>query len=332
MSEKAVEQMPKVSVIIPVYNAEPYIGEAIDSILGQTYADFELIIVNDCSTDRTADIIRSYQDQRITLLHNDVNSGIAATYNKGIDHAAGAYIARMDADDISLPERLQKQVDFLDAHPEIGAVGGAIARFSDQGELGTVVLPVCPKQAKVNLLANSSIANPSSMVRGSVVREHQLRCRSGFDTAEDYDFYSRLIKFTDICNLPDLLLRYRVHGAQATQAQRTRQEKAAARVRRSLLEELVPDVSEADFARYNRAMMGERITDLAASQAIRRLFREMIRQNRHKRLYDSKTLKRKLALIHFYLAPDGKQPWIRPLAGIERVWAAKRMIRRLLRR
>ncbi|MDW7657501.1 MAG: glycosyltransferase [Bacillota bacterium] len=323
--------MPKVSVIMPAYNAEPFISEAINSVLRQTFTDFEFIIINDCSADRTADIVSSFQDSRITLLHNDVNSGIAATMNKGLNHATGTYIARLDHDDICLPDRLQKQVAFLDAHPEICAVGSAIMRFNTQGDLGTTVLPVNPKQAKVNLLANASIASPTVMLRGSVIRTHQLWFRSDYDTAEDYDLWRRLIKIADISNLPDVLLRYRMHGAQATQVQHTRQEGAATRIRRQLLDELVSGVTDETFDLYNQTMLGEKIADPVAGRKIRQLFREMICQNRHKRLYDDQTLRRKLALMHFYLSPDGIQPWIWPLAGIERIWAAKRTMRRWLK-
>ena len=111
--------MPKISVIMPAYNAERYIREAIDSILRQTWSDFELIIIDDGSTDSTAAIIAGYTDNRIRFCPNAQNMGVAATLNRGLELACGAYVARMDADDISLPERFAKQAAYLDAHPNV---------------------------------------------------------------------------------------------------------------------------------------------------------------------------------------------------------------------
>src|SRR4051812_15533497 len=117
-------EAPKISVLLPVYNAEPYLKEAIDSVLQQTFADFELIIINDGSKDRSADIIKSYTDKRILFIDQE-NIGLSATLNKGIALARGEYIARQDNDDISRPERFRKQVTYLDAHPRTMLLGTA---------------------------------------------------------------------------------------------------------------------------------------------------------------------------------------------------------------
>lgn len=106
--------MPKISVVMPAYNAEKYIGKSIDSILNQTYGDFEFIIINDGSKDSTKEIILSYSDNRIVYLENEINSGIVVTLNKGLEYATGEYIARMDADDIAVAERLEKQIEFME--------------------------------------------------------------------------------------------------------------------------------------------------------------------------------------------------------------------------
>lgn len=118
--------MPKVSVVMPAFNAEKYIREAVDSILNQTFTDFEFIIINDGSTDHTKEIILEYDDPRIVLLENEKNSGIVVTLNKGIQFARGEYIARMDSDDISLCNRIERQVLFLDSHAHIGLIGSVL--------------------------------------------------------------------------------------------------------------------------------------------------------------------------------------------------------------
>lgn len=145
--------MPKISVILPAYNAEKYINEAIDSILTQTYRDFELIILNDCSKDRTEEIILSYEDDRIVYLKNQVNMGVAATLNRGLAAAKGEYVARMDADDISLPERFEKQAAYLDEHP--GTAGHEALRTAFE---------VCPPTGLREMLLKKKMAGAMRMI------------------------------------------------------------------------------------------------------------------------------------------------------------------------
>ena len=126
---------PQISVVMPAYNAEKYITEAIDSILFQTFKDFEFIIINDASTDSTKDIIESYKDPRIKLVNNEQNKGVAKSLNIGISVACGKYIARMDADDIALPERFQKQFDFMEQHPNIDVCGSWAKKTGNENEI-----------------------------------------------------------------------------------------------------------------------------------------------------------------------------------------------------
>ena len=132
MEERPV---PSISVVMPAYNAEKYLREDIDSILAQTYDDFEFIIINDGSIDRTKEIILSYSDPRIVYIENEQNSGICVTLNKGLDTAKGRYIVRMDSDDIALPQRLEIQVRYMDANPDVGVAGSMVERFYDNNAL-----------------------------------------------------------------------------------------------------------------------------------------------------------------------------------------------------
>lgn len=207
--------MPKISVIMPAYNAEKYIAEAIESILGQTFGDFEFIILNDCSTDRTEEIIRSYTDSRIVYLKNEQNMGVAATLNRGLSVAKGEYIARMDADDISLPERFEKQVAFLDKDPAVAVLGTGLERFDASGSLGILQPATDPEQMHIDLLFSCGLAHPSVMMRASAVRE-----LGGYDLAfeglEDYELWCRVARKYQVTTLPEVLLRYRIHSAQVT--------------------------------------------------------------------------------------------------------------------
>lgn len=206
--------MPKVSVIMPAYNAEKYINAAIDSILGQTFTDFELIVINDCSKDSTEDVILSYRDQRIVYLKNEKNLGVAGTLNRGLVAASGEYIARMDSDDIAAPERLEKQLAYMQAHPETVVCGSRVRLFSDAGEGEFCNYPQQDRQIKTALLFSCPFAHPSVMLRGTVLRDKGLRYEEAFEKVEDYRLWTQLAKYGEFANLPEPLLRYRKHPGQ----------------------------------------------------------------------------------------------------------------------
>ena len=183
--------MPKVSVVMPAYNAEAYIGAAMESILSQSFGDFEFLILNDCSTDGTEAIIKSYDDPRIVYLKNEKNLGVAATLNKGLAAAQGEYIARMDADDFSLPQRFEKQVAYLDAHPEVAVLGTQVQFFSDRGDGEPFCYLGSPAQLKIDLLFASAIAHPSVMLRRQVILDMGGYDRQ-FEGLEDYELWCRI--------------------------------------------------------------------------------------------------------------------------------------------
>lgn len=208
--------MPKVSVLMPAYNAEKYISEAIDSILNQTFEDFEFIIINDGSTDRTKEIILEYGDPRIVLLENEKNSGIVVTLNKGLDVAKGEYIARMDADDIAVPERLQIQVIYMDKHPEIGVLGTGLKKFGDEINEEKRFFSQKPDILKAELLFATCIAHPTVVMRKDVLDAFHIRYEIDYAGAEDFLMWWRLSQKTQIATLPDILLNYRIHKSQIT--------------------------------------------------------------------------------------------------------------------
>jgi len=205
-------QNPKVTVLMPVYNGEKYIREAIESILRQTFTDFEFLIVNDGSTDKSIEIIQSYNDSRIKLVNNERNLGLIATLNKGLDLARGKYIARMDCDDISLPERLKKQVEFMNTHPEVGACGTRVKTIGDK---------VCIRECRVDhdlmrcrLIFEPVIAHPSVILRKSLIDKFSLRYDPRFIKAEDYEFWVRCSDNFSLTNINQTLLLYRLNPEQ----------------------------------------------------------------------------------------------------------------------
>ena len=235
---------PTVSVVLPVYNRVAYVEEAVESILSQTLEDFEFIIIDDGSTDGSGDLLSAYAqaDKRIRLRRRE-NRGLITSLNEGIDMARGHYIARMDSDDCSYPQRFVRQVAFLDRHPAIGVVGSKIEFIDADGQVnGAWPMPTNPDMIAWKLLFNNCLCHPSVMMRRSA-----LAAVGGYATwaeyAEDYELWTRLLQTTRIANLPDVLLKFRRHDDAVTIRKRTEQIRRccdiATRLHRVLLREHV---------------------------------------------------------------------------------------------
>ncbi|HFV9157560.1 TPA: glycosyltransferase family 2 protein, partial [Escherichia coli] len=207
----------KVSVIIPVYNAEKYLGACIDSILEQTYKIFEIIIINDGSQDGTQKILDEYKNKypAIFKIKHRENKGIVATLNELLDMATGVYIARMDADDIAHRERLRLQVEIMDADQKIACCGTNIKVFESAVNSGKIIkMPNSDEACKIGLLVGSCFAHPTVMMRSSIIKKECLYYKPRYQYAEDYEFWSRLANYGKFCNINIPLLYYRNHGNQ----------------------------------------------------------------------------------------------------------------------
>lgn len=203
---------PRVSIVMPVYNGARYLRVAVDSILSQTFDDFEFIIIDDGSMDTTRTILKSYRDKRIVLLDRR-HQGLVACLNEGLAAARGEYIARMDCDDIACSERLEKQVRFLDSYPDIGIVGTACQVINSWGwKVETLCFPVTDEEIRWFLLLHNAFAHPSIMLRRGLLETYKLRYDEGWTAVEDYELWTRLLKYTRGANLQQPLLRYRRHA------------------------------------------------------------------------------------------------------------------------
>ncbi len=208
--------MPIISIIMPVYNSSQYIREAIDSIRQQTFADFELIVVDDGSIDNSVSIVNSYDDKRIRLLLNEHD--FIGSLNLGVLEARGKYIARMDADDVMLADRLQKQVDYMEQHPEIHICGSWTEVFG--AEEGIIRTATYHEEIVSTMLLHNAMIHPSVMIRKSVLENNLYQ--TGYPCAEDYKLWTELAsKGFRFANIPEVLLKYRRSANQVTQ---TRQE------------------------------------------------------------------------------------------------------------
>ena len=202
---------------MPVYNGETYLKEAIDSILSQSFQQFELLIINDGSTDTSLSIINSYKDPRIRLDDNGHNRGIIYSLNKGLSLAQGKYIARMDCDDIALPLRLEKQFNYMESNPEIGICGTSFKAFDElTGWNNKVKFPMKDEAIRAFMFIQSPFCHPSVMIRKEIIDNFSLQYPSNWHCAEDYGLWVELMRYTKGHNMPEILLKYRYHNSSET--------------------------------------------------------------------------------------------------------------------
>lgn len=225
---------PKISVLMPTLNGAPFLREALESILNQDMRDFELIVIDDGSTDETIPIVKSYSDRRIRLIQSESRQGISRSLNQGIEESRGAFIARMDSDDISLPSRLRLQAAFLEQNAEIGIVGSWFETFGGRRKC-IVRNPLTHPAIKTTLIFGTPFAHPTTMFRKAALTAFSLAYEPGQVAAEDYDLWARALNFVQGANLPIPLLRYRQHAQQATGTLGKRQTDLSRRVRERVL-------------------------------------------------------------------------------------------------
>jgi len=239
---------PKVTVLMPVYNVALYVTEAINSILNQTFKDFELLIINDGSTDSTREEVLKFSDPRIRFVENEHNIGLANTLNRGIELAQGEYIARMDGDDISLPERLAKQFAILDSLPNIDICGAGYRFFGSRNY--SAIYPAQHEEIKIGLLFGCCMIIP--LFRRQSIINAGLRYNQEYFPAEDYHFWTECVHELNMYNIPEILFLYRMHSTQVSEVM-TNQSEMSNTVRISYFKSLfrVSDKGIADtFVRH----------------------------------------------------------------------------------
>lgn len=208
-------QKPRVSVIMSVYNGTQYLCDAVQSILDQTYGDFEFLIIDDASTDSSLDILRKFNDPRIRIIVNKKNIGLTKSLNVGIAQARGKYIARMDADDISQPNRFEKQVYYLDTYPEI-AVVGTCAEMIDDNSKSIGLLSYRAEPTMIDLQESNQVIHGSIMARKDVL-ESMGGYPSHYKMCQDYALFLKIVQKYTIHNLQEILYRIRIHASSVTQ-------------------------------------------------------------------------------------------------------------------
>jgi len=218
---------PKVTVLMSVYNGEKYLREAVDSILAQTFRDFEFLIINDGSTDRTGEILKSYSDQRIKIINHEKNIGLTKSLNKGLRVAKGEYVARQDADDISMPERLDKEVAFLDTNKNVGLVGTDYFLINEKDKIIDKINCLTEsKDLKEKLLEGNQFAHGSIVFKKECIEKVGMY-REEFKFAQDFDFVLRISEIFHIANIPEFLYKWRINIDSVSVNKKTLQDKYA---------------------------------------------------------------------------------------------------------
>lgn len=221
----------KISVVMSVYNGMPYLEEAVKSILNQTYRNFEFIIIDDASTDSSWGYLKSLKDRRIKLIKNEKNLGLASSLNKGIKAARGDYVARMDADDISLPQRFEKQINFFKAHKDYILVGSQVIWVDKNNNLiSGFDTPLKDEDIRKKLIIRNQFHHATVMFRRSDI-EKLGAYRDNLNGIEDYDLWFRVIKKGKVANLPERLVKRKIHERALTQKNHLKTELLAIGIR-----------------------------------------------------------------------------------------------------
>lgn len=251
---------PKISVLMPVYNGEQYLREAIQSILDQTYTDFEFLIIDDGSTDGSRNIIDSFNDSRIRIETCNKNMGTVHALNHGIMLARGEYIARMDCDDISLPKRFEHQIRFMDTNPDTGVIGTGM-RLIKNGKLKNIRFqPDSDNLLKISLLFNTCFFHPTVFMRSSVIKKTLYPDNLVY--TQDYNFWTHLAIHTRYSNLVEPLVYFRVHPEQISSKKSDLQKTNSRLIRESYINALFPETSRDDMEIHHDISENRRDIDL----------------------------------------------------------------------
>ena len=275
--------LPLITVLMPVYNGVTYLNEAIESILNQTFQNFEFIIIDDGSTDDSVKIIKSYDDNRIRLVENRNNLGQSETLNKGLRLAKGKYIARMDQDDISMPERFKKQLDFMENNSDVDVCGSWVQLMGKYN--GIIELETQSEEIKISLLTNQNLTHPAVMIRKSTLVKYELNYNPTFTIGNDYDLWVRMFDYCSFANLPEPLLKFRMHDNQYSKILWEQNEVETNRILTNLLKKIGIHPDDSDLIIHKKLFTGYGIGSLLTGEVFKYLMR-LRKSNLRKNIFD----------------------------------------------
>lgn len=278
---------------MPTYNVSPWVREAVESVLHQTYSDFKLLVIDDCSTDDTVAVVRTIADPRIVVVQNECNLGLAGNLNRGLSLIDTEYAARMDGDDIAEPSWLERELTYLEANPETGVCGGGGVRFGTVDS--TIRFPEEHDEIAANMLFNCTIIVP--VFRMSLYRDQGLRYCSDAFPAEDYRFWADCLRVTQLHNVADPLFRYRMHPTQICSSRREEQQGKVNEVRRYMLQWLGDEFTDKEMEYFCDQFVANTIASLNDLHN-RQVFARRIEQVNSRHLHIApKELKERLTMF-----------------------------------
>lgn len=283
---------PSLSIIMPVFNAEAHLQEALDSILAQTYEDFELIVVDDGSTDGSVDILNLCSDKRIRLIHNDGNRGIVYSRNRGLREASGQFIAPFDADDVARLDKFEKQIGFLENNPSFTMLGSWARLIDGQGnrlrERWKLSAP--PERIPAILLFRNYFVHSSVVLRRSALPYPAYA--EGFDTVEDYLLWARVCRNFKVWNFPDYLISYRIHHQSASSREAARMPIREARVFELLYQQMHIQLDNRSLELLQLLKSKQAIRSIQELHDLESFLQHLLEANRKFPLVDHKELQR----------------------------------------
>ena len=277
------------------YNAESFLRDAVDSVLNQTFSDFEFLIFEDCSIDRTLEILQSYNDPRIKLYANETNQGLTKNLVRGIELATGDYVARMDADDVCMPNRFEQQLEYFAHHPEVSVLGSAVTFFDDKDYEFVGYQPTAHEDIKVTLFLGFTMLHPTVMMRKADMNQHCLNYDPQFVVSQDHDLWTRAIRKLCFANHQLSLLKSRRHGEAIGKTRKSEQEALASMVRQRQLDEIDVSYTAAELNAFNifagmaSRFKSEQLPDLES------ILLKIIEANRDVNIYDQTVLEQSVA-------------------------------------
>jgi glycosyltransferase involved in cell wall biosynthesis len=263
-----VPTAPLVTVLLAVHDGDNYVRTAVESVLRQTVSDLELVVVDDGSTDATPDVLARVRDARLRIIRNEEQLGLASSLNRGLEAARGRYVARLDADDVALPRRLERQLSHVASTPGTVVLGTSVCAIGDSGAPGEVhAMPTTPIAVRWHLLFSSPFFHPTVLVDGEHLDRHGLRYDPSFLESEDYDLWARVLATGDGANLSEPLVLYRVHAGQASQARRALQRAHQLDVARREITRVAPQLSRREIDLAWSLGVGERVEPASIEEA-----------------------------------------------------------------
>lgn len=294
---------PLVSVLMPVYNAGSYLKDAIDSILNQSYRNIEFLIINDGSTDNSADIISSYTDNRIRVINNEGNKGIVYSLNVGLKEAKGEFIARMDSDDISLRERIGKQVDFMAQHPAVG-VCGTFAKTFGAGKKRIWKYPKTHEECAVRLLFHTCFCHPSVIFRKEAVEKADIKYKPGYFPAEDIELWAINSDKLIYANIPEVLIKYRTHRNQTSLIRLELQNKFKFEIQLYTLKKILSEITEEETDLFKKIAFNQFGYTINFLNKCETLFVKILANNLEKKIFDCNALEKEIQHHWFDICTD----------------------------